>query len=361
MRNVLAALPGTDLADDVVVVGAHYDHLGHGDYGSLDLLRSKRIHNGADDNASGVAAVLEMAEAFVTTRLQPRRTILFVLFDGEELGLLGSKHYVASPMLPLESTVAMVNLDMIGRLGKRKLSVYGANTGSTLKPQLEAANATLGLPLDFRRGMIPNSDHAPFYEARVPSIALFSGLHLDYHQPGDDIDKLDSDNMTRIARLATALVANLCGADERPKYARVPEAGPLEMLDQLREVFGERDFSALPLLRRLQERLRKGLRGLGSRRPDKPRLGVTVAPVESGLRVRSVSRGSVAARAGLQPGDIITRFGGRNTRRFESLASAVRAARGDVEVRILRDGREVILRARFGSRSDSPKPKAKLY
>ena len=88
---------------------------------------------------------------------------------------------------------------------------------------------------------------------------------------------------------------------------------------------------------------------------------MTVAPVESGLRVRSVSRGSVAARAGLQPGDIITRFGGRNTRRFESLASAVRAARGDVEVRILRDGREVILRARFGSRSDSPKPKAKLY
>ena len=136
MRNVLAALPGTDLADDVVVVGAHYDHLGHGDYGSLDLLRSKRIHNGADDNASGVAAVLEMAEAFVTTRLQPRRTILFVLFDGEELGLLGSKHYVASPMLPLESTVAMVNLDMIGRLGKRKLS---QSAGSERPPRVGTA------------------------------------------------------------------------------------------------------------------------------------------------------------------------------------------------------------------------------
>ncbi len=222
-RNVLARLPGADpdLAGEVVVLGAHYDHVGprglHG--GSMGGIGE--IHNGADDNASGSALLLEVAAALASST-RPRRTVVFQWYSGEELGLLGSRHWVDHPTFPLEDVVAMINTDMVGRLLGGTLLVGG--TGSS--PQLEAivarAEGSEGLQFVLDPPGAAPSDNASFYLAGVPVLFLFTGVHEDYHRPTDDVDKLNAGGAAKVSRLAYRLVRAIDALDERPAFRDAP-------------------------------------------------------------------------------------------------------------------------------------------
>ncbi|MCW8141975.1 MAG: M20/M25/M40 family metallo-hydrolase, partial [Planctomycetota bacterium] len=251
LRNVLAQVPGRE-PGEAVVIGAHYDHLGLGhQQGSLEFLRGRgRIHHGADDNASGTAAVLEVARAFVASGLQPRRRVVFAFFDGEERGLLGSTHYVEQAAG--ERVALMINLDMVGRL-RRAVTVYGANTGDRLGDWLGEANRPLGLELDLRRTMTPNSDHWPFYQRRVPVLMPFTGLHTDYHRPSDVVGKLNVEGIAQIARLCFGVAALAAEAEEAAVFAEAPDGTGEAVLEQLQAMLGVERFGER--LRELRERL----------------------------------------------------------------------------------------------------------
>jgi hypothetical protein len=259
----------------------------------------------------------------------------------------------------------MINLDMVGRLRER-LTVYGAPTGDRLADWLARANEPVGLTLDVKKSLAGNSDHWPFYEARVPVLMPFTGLHPDYHRPSDDTELLNVAGIAKIARLSYGVAALAADADERPVYAQVPDGTGEAMLEQLQamlgdgEGFGDRlkelgeqlglgdDFSLDTLRGRLQE-LFSG-RGRGDRADSgRPRLGVTLAPDDGrpGAVVQSVTGGSVAAQATMQAGDRIMTFDRQDVRGVEDLRRLVATARGPVEILVERDGKELILRALF--------------
>lgn len=209
-RNVVAVLPGSDssVASEYVIVGAHYDHLGLGGGGSL-AEGEGRIHNGADDNASGTAALIEVARSVSRARLA--RTVVFIAFTGEERGLLGSRFFVEQPTVPLGRTVAMINLDMVGRLEDRPLTVNGTGTAASWPELLARANASMPESLDLESqpsGSGP-SDHASFHAAGIPVLHFFTGTHPDYHRPGDDWERIDALGLERIIELVSTLVVTL--------------------------------------------------------------------------------------------------------------------------------------------------------
>ncbi|MCA8922342.1 MAG: M20/M25/M40 family metallo-hydrolase, partial [Planctomycetes bacterium] len=199
-RNVIARLPGTDpaLQHEVLVIGAHYDHVGFGHSGgSLGGRDSMgQIHNGADDNASGTAALLELAQALTLNPL--RRTVVFVAFSGEELGLIGSKAFVANPPFARERIVGMLNLDMVGRLRDQKLEVGGVGTSPGFQQLVSASLEAEGLKGAFTKSGMGPSDHASFYAAKIPVLFFFTGLHDDYHRPSDDAGKLNAKGAERV-------------------------------------------------------------------------------------------------------------------------------------------------------------------
>lgn len=351
MRNVLATIPGRE-AGEQVVIGAHYDHLGLGHQeGSLDLLRGRgKIHNGADDNASGTAAILEIARAFQASGETPRRRIVFAWFDGEERGLLGSQHLLANPVFPAETTFLMINLDMVGRLKGGKLTVFGSNTGDRLPGWLELANARVGLSLDLRETMQGNSDHAGWYERKVPVLVPFTGLHTDYHRPSDDTERLDVAGIAQVARLSYRVAVIAADAEEPLVFAQAKDGTAEAMLEQLqamlgvegfnekvkelRERFGLGEGSSLRELgERLQEMLGRDRRGGGG----KPRLGVTLTDDgRPGAVVSTVTGGSPAERAGVQAGDRILALDGQPTNDVDELRARVGAARGAVPLEVER-------------------------
>ena len=292
--NVVGILPGTDpaLADEAVVIGAHYDHLG-----SQDGV----LYPGADDNASGTAMVVGLARAFAAAGGAPR-TLVVALFGGEELGLLGSRHYVRRPTLPLERTVAMLNFDMVGRMRDRRLIVAGADSAQGLAEGVTAAAGPGRVALEVSGNPWGASDHSPFYEARVPVLFFTTGIHDDYHRPSDTADKIDAAAMAEIGRIAAGAIERLAGG-ARPVYARVapPPAS--------RGAF----------------------------------LGIVVSgppAAGDGLRVASVLPGSAAARAGLGVGDVIVRLGGAVVDGFDDLRAVLRSKQPGDAVRVvyLRDG-----------------------
>jgi hypothetical protein len=218
--NVIGVLDGRGpLAGETVVVGAHYDHVGMGGYGSL-APGTIAVHNGADDNASGTATLLATA-AQLRERLvdsNSRRRIVFMAFTGEERGLLGSKFYVRNPRFPLESTVAMVNMDMVGRLRDNELTVYGTGSGDRLDEILDNANRQQKFDLFKVPSGYGPSDHQSFYEAGIPVLFFFTGLHNDYHRPSDDFDKIEFGGMTRITDIVSEVTFELATASQRPTY-----------------------------------------------------------------------------------------------------------------------------------------------
>ena len=315
VKNVVGVLEGTGpLADETIVVGAHYDHVGFGGRGSL-ARGSKDVHNGADDNASGTAAMIELAQRLAARSAPSRRRLVFVAFAGEESGLLGSAHYVKQPPYPLEKTVLMVNLDMIGRLTDNQLTVGGTGTAEEFDALLDQLNESYQFALRKQPQGRGPSDHASFYRHDIPVLFLFTGLHADYHRPTDDYDKINLDGMVRVTDLVADIVDSLDDAPQRLTFQKAT---------------GKPRFRI---------------------RPAGPFLGVMpdVSWQEEGFAIMSVVPDSPAAAAGLQAGDVIIRLGDEEIAARGDIAGAIRKYGVDKEValRVLRKGEELTLKVVF--------------
>jgi hypothetical protein len=363
LRNVVATLPaakGSDRADEVVVVGSHYDHLGKGGMGMLDMMTgSGKVHYGADDNASGSTGNLILARAFVAAGPAKRR-LVFIWFDGEELGLYGSKNYVKKPVFPLEKTAAMLNMDMIGRLRKDKLTVYGLNTGSNFPALEKLAEEGSDLKFEVKDTMPPNSDHFTFYEKKVPVVALFTGLHKDYHRATDTVDKVEFDGMTRILRYGYRLLRGIADAGERPVYAKAKDGSAEAMFEEIQAMLGDEDLKKLfgdedGMLKVFKEggldKVLERLRGTGlfGRPSAPPRFGIQPQQAEDGkgVIVARVNEGSVAEKAGLKVGDRILSFDGKGVNDPGTLRAAIQAAKGKTKLLVERGDQDLELEADF--------------
>ncbi len=320
-RNVVGILRGSDpeLRETAVVVGAHYDHLGLGEFGSTG--EAGEIHNGADDNASGVAAVLAAARA-LRGGPRPARSIVFIAFTGEELGLIGSAWYANHPAIPLEETVAMINLDMVGRLENDELIVYGMGTAPEWEEIVPAANADLGIPIAWEQAGFGPSDHTSFYANDIPVLHFFTNVHADYHRHTDDAEKIDAPGLGRVARLTENVVRTLATRPER--LAVIPGVGERE------------------------QRASGSGAWLGTV-PD-------FTPVDFGVLLAGVTEGSPGAEGGLLRGDILIGLGDHEIGDLQAFTDALAAYRpGDeVVLRYLRDGDERETTVRLGDRADRP-------
>ena len=225
--NIVASIPGTDLAGEYVVLGAHYDHIGVPGRGECrEAVRegvADAICNGADDNASGTAVLLELARRFQAER--PRRTVVFAHFAGEEMGLLGSKALAERPPFPIDKVVAMINLDMIGRLGPKGLAIGGIVSSDAWMPLLDKVGPR-GLSVLYEASVATRSDHASFYRKRVPVLFFFTGTHADYHRPGDEAGKINLEGLVTIGGIVHDVTRAV--ADGLPvPYKEPPEGGGL--------------------------------------------------------------------------------------------------------------------------------------
>ncbi|HWN81744.1 MAG TPA: M20/M25/M40 family metallo-hydrolase, partial [Candidatus Udaeobacter sp.] len=343
-ENVVGVLPGEDskLRGEAIVLGAHYDHLGHGAAGALppappDSATAAAhpdttvdsIYNGADDNASGVSALIELAAAIRTDPTPTARTIVFVAFTGEELGLLGSKHYVESPAVPLARTRAMINLDTIGRGPGHRVFVAGAASSPELKTVVSEEGASDFLSVAFDDDVLGASDQAPFYAAGIPVLFFFTPAHPDYHRPTDSWEKIDPHYLETVARLVDRIAIRLASPAETIRFTRIAAAGtgggPAG--ESPGAVPGHPGGEGY------------GTRGYGPYLGTVPDFG---SPGE-GVRLAAVRAGSPAAAAGLQDGDVIVGWDGREIRNLGDYAQALRSQRpGDeVELTLIRGGSSV--------------------
>jgi hypothetical protein len=312
VNNVLAYLPGQ--TDEYVIVGAHYDHLGYGNFDSLAPSQIGRIHPGADDNASGTAGVLALAATLAPHRKELKRGVLFMSFAGEELGLLGSANWVANPTKPIEKAVAMLNMDMIGRIKDGTVYVGGVGTGSTLTADLTGAEnaANTGLKFETSASGYSSSDHTSFVAAKIPVLFFFSGLHADYHKPSDTADKIDAADAVKLLSVVGATAIEIDDDAARPQFAVVaePHTGTSSGGGGYGPYFGSiPDFGEIP----------------------------------DGVKFSDVKPGSPAAKAGFKAGDVLVKFGEKPIHNLYDFTDALRASKvGDVlDVTVLRDGKPV--------------------
>ncbi|MEJ5304626.1 MAG: M28 family peptidase [Ignavibacteria bacterium] len=321
-RNVIAFLEGNDpqLKNEIVVIGAHYDHLGMGGRGSLASSKEPQVHNGADDNASGTSGVLELAEYFSARKNQLKRSLLFILFSGEELGLLGSKHFVDNPTVPINQIVAMINMDMIGRLNENRLTVYGTGTSPKWKPLLNKLNSDSSFKFNFIDGGFGPSDHSSFYSKNIPVLFFFTGTHQDYHKPSDDVDKINFVGMEKVLKLVSDVVTDLVSNPEKIEFTKVQGEAP-------------------------QQGRRMNIRVYVGTIPD-------YSEQVEGFKIAGVNDGSPAEKAGLKAGDIIIKFGDKPVKNIYDYMYAMQGYKpGDkVDVVVLRNGQEVKVVIELGSR-----------
>lgn len=311
VKNVIAVLEGDGPhADETIVIGAHYDHLGLGGAGSLAPW-TKEIHNGADDNASGTATLLEVAHLLATSGKKPQRRIVFMAFSGEERGLLGSAYYVKQPRFPLDKTIAMFNLDMVGRLKNDLILVDGVGTAKEFEPLVDSLVKNASFTAKKSPFGSGRSDHESFFTKKIPVLHIWTDLHSDYHRPSDDSDKLNIAGMQRVADLLVQIVQATDAAPARPTFVDVKRT-PVAMGD------GDRPW-------------------LGSI-PD-------FGSNEEGLLITGVTGGSPAEKAGMKGGDIITKLGESKISGIEDLQSALFKYKiGEtIKVVVKRDGKEVTL------------------
>ncbi|MFY7892620.1 MAG: M28 family peptidase [Pirellula sp.] len=310
--NVLGLLSGQgDLADQYVVVGAHFDHVGMGGAGSL-APGTYAIHNGADDNASGTVGLLETARQIVEAAKnapadKPRRSILFMTFSAEELGLIGSEYYVNHPRFELAKTVAMLNLDMVGRLQDNVLTVYGTGTAKEFDDLLTRSNEKLGFDIKRQPEGVGPSDHQSFFLKGIPVYHFFSGFHPDYHRPSDDFDKINVEGISKIVDMVVFLTDNIAHAPERPTFLRSAAT--------------------------------------------KIRLGVRIKQGEPGLVVERVMPGGWAKKAGVEPDDRILKIGQTEVAGREDMDQALQNYKpgDDLEVQVQRGEEKIVLKAPIGT------------
>lgn len=340
--NVVGLLEGTDpqLKNEAVVIGAHYDHLGRGGEGSL-AAREGEVHHGADDNASGTAGLIELARLFAKGSARPRRTILFIAFGGEEAGLLGSSYYVNQPAVPLARTVAMINMDMIGRLKDDRLMIGGVGTATEwrriigqINTEVDFKVAVAGDKQDVSLNNMPivtgsngeavvtastknrfaltlnedgfgPSDHASFYAKQIPVLFLFTGTHEDYHKPSDTADRVNYAGEARIVAFVYDIVRALDTSGTRPTYAVTRTPGSAGRGSGFRVYLG-----TIP----------------------------NYAETTDGMRLDAVREDSPAAKAGLRAGDRIVRMAGREIRNVYDYTYALSEMRAgqEYEVEVIR-------------------------
>lgn len=347
--NVVGILDGSDpvLKKEVIVIGAHYDHLGRGGEGSL-ARKEGEIHHGADDNASGTAGVLELARLFSSQETRPRRTIVFIAFSGEEEGLLGSNYYVNHPIMPLENTIAMINMDMIGRMTNNTLTIGGVGTAPEWRPAIESANFLLGVVVTATgspRSITPRgipivvsangstivtsdatrqfrltlnedgfgpSDHSSFYAKQVPVLFFWTGTHEDYHKPSDTADKINYEDEALILKLASHVIRDVDATDKRPTYT-VTKTASTGRATGFRVYLG-----TIP----------------------------NYADSDTGLLLDGVREDSPAAKAGLKPGDRIVKLAGRDVRNVYDYTAALGEMKAgqEYEVEIMRGSDRLTLK-----------------
>ncbi|HEV8344194.1 MAG TPA: M20/M25/M40 family metallo-hydrolase [Candidatus Binatia bacterium] len=229
--NVIGILPGSDpkLKEQNIVIGAHYDHIGLGYFGTRDASTEGQIHNGADDNASGTAVVMKLAEDLARAVRKPARTVVFVAFTAEELGIRGSRYYVEHPPFPLGSTVAMLNFDMVGRMKNNQLTVAGMDTAREFSEWITEAGKKVGVEIQGSSPRGGSSDHSAFHAKDIPSLHFYTGIHEDYHRPTDDWDKLNFEGMVKLSDLVLNVVGKLASSPQSLKFVRPsPTATGLE-------------------------------------------------------------------------------------------------------------------------------------
>ncbi len=339
-ENVIGVLEGSGpTADETVIIGGHYDHLGRGGLlsGSLAFLSSE-IHNGADDNASGTAMVLEIARRLAARRDPLPRRVVFMAFSGEERGLLGSQYYVEHPLYPLATTVMMVNFDMIGRLnGKNELTMIGTGTSPGIDPLVEVLGKSTGLVIKKVAGMTDGfggSDHQSFYGHGIPVLFAFTGIHSDYHRPSDDSDKINYAGMARIADYMELIVLDLVRRPERPAFTRLAVPGRNTRAGQPASASASAGMAVT--------------------------LGVMpdyADEAKAGMKINGVREGGPAAKAGLKGGDTIIRIGGKPIATIYDYMESLRGYKpGDkVDVVVRRDGAVVSLHAELGGSAARPR------
>lgn len=303
--NVIGVVPG-EKKNEYVVVGAHLDHIGYGETGSRKP-GVHEIHNGADDNASGTAAMLELARR-VAAGPKPARSIIFMGFNGEERGLLGSNYYVENPVYPLEKTVAMLNFDMVGRLGENPLTVYGVGSAKEFPQLIDAVSKDRTYEVKPVAGVMGASDHYGFYLKKIPVFHFFTGLTEEYHTPADDIETLSLPGIADAVDFATDVLARVLAEDDGFEYLEAPSESP-------------------------------------NRGGDMAYFGVVpdYSGGTDGLKINGTSPNSPAAKAKLAAGDIITKFGDIAIGDIQGLADALRAYKpGDKVDVVVRRGEEEV-------------------
>ena len=341
--NVVGVLEGNDdtLKNEAIVIGAHYDHLGRGGQGST-APNSTEIHHGADDNASGTAAMLEIARQFAKEK-KNKRTIIFIAFGGEEEGLLGSKHYVNNPIFPLNKTVAMLNMDMIGRLTENKLTVGGIGTATEwsdlVKTRNIAPDLSNSIPLNkpsenskemsIKVALTPikqnfnlqlneegfgPSDHSSFYGKQIPVLFFFTGTHADYHKPSDTADKINYEGLTRITNYVAAIARAVDQNPARPTYKVAPTS------NQTTRMTFNVTIGVMP--------------GYGD--------------ANDGMTLEGVRDGSPAAVAGLKAGDKVVKFAGREVRNVQDYMLVLGELKADTEyeIEVVRGGQRLVLKVK---------------
>jgi Tol biopolymer transport system component len=319
-RNVLGILPGTDrTSTEYLVIGAHFDHIGRGEFGSRE---PGGIHNGADDNASGVAALLRVAETLAVGP-RPTRPVLFMAFTGEEMGLLGSMHWTQQPTVPLDGVIAMINMDMVGRLAENGLVVYGTGTAAEWEDIVGQELRRVGIEASYVPDGYGASDQTSFYMNGIPVLHLFTNTHADYHRPSDVWDRIDVQGVLDIADLVTGLAREV---GSRDRMAVIPDVG--------RAPAAAGDAPATP--------------GYGAYLGTIP----DFSTVDFGVLVGGVRDGSPADRAGLRGGDILVGFGDQEIADLYALTDALRSHRpGDTVTLVwLRAGERITAEATLGSR-----------
>ena len=313
-NNLIGIIEGEGpLKDEIIIIGGHHDHLGMGSYGSRSGERA--IHNGADDNATGTAGLIELARRFQARDEKPKRTLVFICFSAEEMGLLGATHYCKNPIFPLENTVTMINYDMIGWLREKRLTIFNWNSSAAFGPVLKAANEDHGMDLNLPAAGFAGSDHLPFFQRDVPVMFIHTGLTDTYHTPEDDFDTINCEGVMAVIDYTEDIIDGLVNLEEAPTFADAKQ--------------------------------RRDIKNPNEAEPSAPvriRLGVKwdddwddELDEEIGVKVEAVLEDSLAESAGLQEGDIVTEFAGESVKTRRQIVMLTRRKSGeDINIKLLR-------------------------